>query len=189
MKKRNDMKLLTLIRHAKSDWRDCSVPDIKRPLNPRGLNDAPLMGNIIRERGFRFDRMYTSPAKRCRDTASLIAENAELPIKQIKEEKGLYTFDQNDLYERVLGFHNKHRSIALVAHNPAITDLLNRLCDENIPNMPTCAVAVIRLDTRFWAELPYCTKEIAYYDYPKNYRFLVGRENGDSYQANLHQIQ
>ena len=54
MKKRNDMKLLTLIRHAKSDWRDCSVPDIKRPLNPRGLNDAPLMGNIIRERGFRF---------------------------------------------------------------------------------------------------------------------------------------
>lgn len=177
------MKLLTLIRHAKSDWRDCSEPDIKRSLNERGKLDAPLMGSIIRDRGFSFDRIYTSPAKRCRDTAHLIAENLFHPTRNIKEEKWLYSFDQNDLYERILDFRNRHRSIALVAHNPAVTDLVNRLCDENIPNMPTCAVVVIRLDTRFWSELPYCTKEIAYYDYPKNYRFLQGQQNMTSHTA------
>ena len=36
-------KQLLLIRHAKSDWGDFSLPDFDRPLNERGKRDAPEM--------------------------------------------------------------------------------------------------------------------------------------------------
>ena len=34
------MKLLTLIRHAKSSWKDAELSDFERPLNARGERDA-----------------------------------------------------------------------------------------------------------------------------------------------------
>ena len=34
---------LILVRHAKSDWGDPSLPDHDRPLNTRGRSDAPVM--------------------------------------------------------------------------------------------------------------------------------------------------
>ena len=37
------MKTLTLVRHAKSSWKDSSLADRDRPLNKRGEHDAPLM--------------------------------------------------------------------------------------------------------------------------------------------------
>ena len=44
------MKTLYLNRHAKSSWSDSSLDDIDRPLNKRGLRDAPLMGDILRKK-------------------------------------------------------------------------------------------------------------------------------------------
>ncbi len=37
-------RLITLIRHAKSDWSHPELSDFDRPLNGRGERDAPLMG-------------------------------------------------------------------------------------------------------------------------------------------------
>ena len=38
------MKTVYFIRHAKSSWDNASIKDIDRPLNDRGLRDAPAMG-------------------------------------------------------------------------------------------------------------------------------------------------
>jgi hypothetical protein len=38
------MKLLSLVRHAKSSWKDAQISDFDRPLNKRGKRDAPRMG-------------------------------------------------------------------------------------------------------------------------------------------------
>ena len=38
------MKTLTLVRHAKSSWKDTCLADRERPLNKRGKRDAPEMG-------------------------------------------------------------------------------------------------------------------------------------------------
>ena len=37
------MKNILLLRHAKSSWKNKGLNDIDRPLNKRGLMDAPLM--------------------------------------------------------------------------------------------------------------------------------------------------
>ena len=42
------MKTLTLLRHAKSSWKDSSLQDRERPLNGRGQRDAPVMAERIK---------------------------------------------------------------------------------------------------------------------------------------------
>jgi hypothetical protein len=63
------MKRLTLVRHAKSDWSLAGQPDWERPLNARGLKDAPDMGRRLRERKLKPDCILTSPAARALGTA------------------------------------------------------------------------------------------------------------------------
>ncbi|MCU0239254.1 MAG: hypothetical protein MUC29_07415 [Pyrinomonadaceae bacterium] len=41
------MKILYLLRHAKSSWDNPNISDFDRPLNQRGLEAAPFMGKII----------------------------------------------------------------------------------------------------------------------------------------------
>ena len=38
---------LILIRHAKSDWGDAGLDDHDRPLNARGIEDAPRVGTWL----------------------------------------------------------------------------------------------------------------------------------------------
>ena len=42
------MKNLILIRHAKSSWKHPELSDFERPLNNRGIRDAPFMGKRLK---------------------------------------------------------------------------------------------------------------------------------------------
>ncbi|TIT88310.1 MAG: histidine phosphatase family protein, partial [Mesorhizobium sp.] len=43
---------LLVLRHAKSSWDDPKLADFDRPLGPRGLKTAPLMGRELSRRGW-----------------------------------------------------------------------------------------------------------------------------------------
>ena len=53
---------LLLVRHAKSSWSNTSLADFDRPLNKRGVLNAPLMGQRIREYGLHLDAIITCTA-------------------------------------------------------------------------------------------------------------------------------
>jgi len=55
----------------------------------------------------------------------------------------------------------------LVGHNPDMSGLVNLLCGPVIDDMPTCAIAVIRLNIEYWLEAGVSTGELADYDFPK----------------------
>ncbi|MEA2100895.1 MAG: hypothetical protein U9P72_12285 [Campylobacterota bacterium] len=46
----NRMKKLCIIRHAKSSWKDFTLDDFDRPLNKRGMLNAPFMGNKLKDK-------------------------------------------------------------------------------------------------------------------------------------------
>ena len=60
---------LILTRHAKSAWDDPTLDDHDRPLNDRGMHDAPRMAKRLAEAGFRPDVILSSTAVRARTTA------------------------------------------------------------------------------------------------------------------------
>ena len=47
------MRSLTIVRHAKSSWKDRGLSDRERPLNKRGERDAPIMAKRVAETGIR----------------------------------------------------------------------------------------------------------------------------------------
>ncbi|MFQ5643438.1 MAG: hypothetical protein ACE5FQ_07040, partial [Thiogranum sp.] len=61
-------------------------------------------------------------------------------------------------------------SAMLVGHNPDMSGLVNLLCGAVIDAMPTCAIAVIRLNTEYWLEAGATTGELVDYDFPKKPR-------------------
>ena len=62
------MKILGLLRHAKSDWGQSDKRDFDRGLNQRGCKGAELIGRHIRDHGVKWDKLVASPAQRVKTT-------------------------------------------------------------------------------------------------------------------------
>ena len=60
---------LMLMRHAKSSWSDGAMSDHERPLNERGRCAATAVGAALTARGYAPDIIWSSDAKRTRETA------------------------------------------------------------------------------------------------------------------------
>jgi len=161
------MKYLTLIRHAKSDWSKGSLPDFDRPLNSRGKKAAPLMGRRLAERGTIPELLISSPAKRARKTASLIARELGIPKHEIVYQPEIYAAEEETLVKLIGNLEEDYEHVALVGHNPGISTLAEWLCPDSPGWMPTCAVLTLDLDCGSWTEVSRDCGRIRYYDYPK----------------------
>jgi len=161
------MKYLTLIRHAKSSWKDFSLPDNARPLNRRGKKDAPRMGKRLKYAKISFDHIYASPAKRAYKTAKLIAREINYPEENITLELSLYGSTSAYLLSYLRQLDDTLNHVAIVAHNPGLTDLVNALSGENIFNVPTCGIVTLKLEVDHWQELGPGCGGISRFDYPK----------------------
>jgi phosphohistidine phosphatase len=159
---------LILVRHAKSSWSNPGLGDHDRPLNNRGLRDAPRMGERLVELGFVPRLIVSSSALRARTTAELIAAGIGYETDRIEIEGGLYGASPLTMLNTVSGWDDAMDCAMLIAHNPGITDLVNYLTDAGIDNVPTCGIAVIRGGQGGWAALSGGAAEILHFDFPKN---------------------
>lgn len=160
-------KRITLLRHAKSSWKDASVADRDRPLNRRGSKSAPDMGKRLADRGVRPSLLLTSPAKRARETARLIARELNYPLEFIQSESELYLATPETILQVIARQDDGFNDVMVFGHNPGITELANRLGDRDIDNVPTCGVVGIELDVQEWAEIVAADGKTVFFDYPK----------------------
>ncbi len=130
------MTTLVLVRHAKSDWGHPRLDDHDRPLNERGLRDAPVMAARLAATGVVPDAVLSSTALRARTTAGFFGEAFDLE-PHLREE--LYGAPASALLEAAVG--SGLGAVLIVAHDPGMTVLAEQLSDGGIGHMPTCAVA------------------------------------------------
>ncbi len=136
---------LVLVRHAKSDWGDTALADHDRPLNDRGMRDAPVMAARLTATGFRPDVIIASTALRARTTAEAFA--AELGVA-VSLDGELYGAPAATLWATAAA--TRARRVVVVAHDPGMTVLAARLSGDGIAHMPTCAVATFAWDDDDW---------------------------------------
>ena len=163
----SDKKTLFLVRHAKSSWKDADIDDIDRPLNKRGLRDAPKMGMHLAGFETKPDVIISSPAVRAITTDKLIWNELGYESSNNKTEKRFYTFDSQSLLKAIQKINNKFQVVMVVGHNPAITVLVNQLTNSNINNVPTCGVAILGFPINGWKEIKNEKGELIEYFYPK----------------------
>jgi phosphohistidine phosphatase len=161
------MKILTLVRHAKSSWGDSALTDRQRPLNARGERDAPEMGTRIAQHGIRPSLILTSPAARARTTATIIANEIGYPIEFLQREDALYLASLDDLLDVIVAQDNGFNNLMIVGHNPGLTEFANFLVPGITDNLPTAGVVSVQLDREDWALHTQPTCELLAYDYPK----------------------
>lgn len=160
------MKKLTLIRHAKSDWNSGVVNDFDRPLNRRGNKAAPMMAARICERDQIPDLLVSSPAQRAVETVELLAHELDLPQEQIVFHEDIYEATPATLVKIVRQLPGPEH-IALIGHNPGLSELGLWLCPQAPEWLPTCAVLELELAVDDWSAVSPNCATLIFYDYPK----------------------
>ncbi|MCX7735610.1 MAG: histidine phosphatase family protein [Candidatus Kapabacteria bacterium] len=164
------MKTLILVRHAKSDWGNPDLSDFDRPLNKRGLKDAPFMAELVASKIKTPDLIMSSPANRAITTAKYFATAFKYPIDKIEQINLIYSSGVNGIKELIASLNNDYKTVILFGHNPAVSSLAYNLSGGKVPEMPTCAVACIDFDISFWEEILNSEGDLRFYEYPKKYK-------------------
>lgn len=167
------VKQLLILRHAKSSWDDPALADFDRPLAPRGLKTAPLIGRELSRRGWLPDLALVSPALRTRDTWRLVAQ--ELP-QHVQSEfaEEVYEAAPATILARVRQI--RATNLLVIGHNPGLQQFVLRLAgagsDESVfktieAKFPTAALARFTLDGD-WADLAFGGAKLTHCLRPKD---------------------
>ena len=145
------MKTLLILRHGKSSWKHPGLADHDRPLNKRGLRDAPRMGRLLRGEDLAPDRIVSSTAVRARETARLVAGEAG-DGRTVEHSRRLYLASVPEIVRVVGEVGGDASRLLVVGHNPGLEELVAALtgCAEALP---TAALAQIRLELQSWSTL------------------------------------
>lgn len=163
------MKTIYFVRHAKSSWEDTRLRDFQRPLNERGLRDAPFMGKLMHAKGLPADRLITSPAVRAKTTAQFYAKAIHYPEDAVQEEPLLYEAFPEDVFRLIEAFSAEWDVVYLFGHNPTWTSLANAFGETFIANIPTCGTFRVDAAVDEWAAFTAQTGRLSEFHYPKQY--------------------
>lgn len=164
------MKQILLLRHAKSSWDDPGLNDFDRPLAERGVQDAPLMGQFVKNAGYSPAVIYSSPAKRAVQTAKLFLEGAGIKEDHIQWNEDLYYGAMKDYIEQIQAVSDEHERVMLVGHNPIIENTTGMLAGSKhkiAVRMPTAALACLECFADAWEDVAPGTCQIKWMMIPK----------------------
>ena len=165
------MKYVLLLRHAKSSWKDTSLPDHDRPLNKRGKRTAPVMGQRLAIKDHLPEHIVSSTAERTLDTANKVASKISYSLKAIETKEVLFHAWPNGIGRVISQCDNSINKLMVVGHNPGMTMFANQLLkSQRFDNIPTAGLVTISLAITNWQEILEYEKfncQLIDYDYPK----------------------
>jgi phosphohistidine phosphatase len=169
------LKTLHFLRHAKSDSDDPSRDDHDRPLAKRGIRAATAMEEHLAAVGFTVDRVFSSTARRTRETYDLIKPAlGEAPIAFRDE---LYLIDPRDLLVFIHGLPDSADAVMLIGHDPGFHVLASALAKtardpsdlaQLQEKFPTCTLASIAFGVKRWGDVSRHTGELVAFIRPRD---------------------
>jgi phosphohistidine phosphatase len=152
------MLTLSLLRHAKSSWKDMSIPDHGRALNDRGKVEAPLMGKAMNKHGLDPDLVLCSTARRTRDTLALVLPELKTEPKVLYVD-GLYHGTPAEMLHILKTDGAGASQVLMIGHNPELQtfalDLIGsgpKLLKSKLEDkLPTAGLIVLRFLTGTWS--------------------------------------
>ena len=128
-----------LMRHAKSGWDDASLNDHQRPLNPRGVKDAPRIAQMLQHLEWTPKSVFISDSKRTLSTLEGMKEVFGEMTTHIME--SLYHAPATTIIE-CIEKASRDEITLILSHNPGTEMALYELTGE-FHEMPTAACALL----------------------------------------------
>ena len=151
------MRILSLLRHAKSVWDAPVARDFDRPLNARGRKAARAMGREMKRLRLDFDHVLASPAARVTETIEGLEEEYG-PLAAEYDER-FYLASAETLLEIVRAAGDSQRRLLLLGHNPGMEQLAlllgrsGEMRERIAAKYPTGALAEISFDLASWRDV------------------------------------
>lgn len=160
---------ILLMRHAKSSWADEGLRDFDRPLNKRGEKDAPMMGEYLMGLDILPDSVFSSPAKRAKETALAVCREVEYEVSLIHWNEDLYYGSSMDYLNAIRSAPNDVKTVMTVGHNPMTADAMARLSAGYFNHgVPTATIACLEADIEEWKNLQINTCKLLWIVSPKD---------------------
>ena len=97
--------------------------DERRPLDDEGILQSRYIGRMLANVDVQVDQVISSPLKRARQTASLVAN--ELAFEQaVQLDTALRPEAKLEQFQTMLARYKKYDAIMVVGHNPSLTEFL-----------------------------------------------------------------
>jgi phosphohistidine phosphatase len=154
------MKLLYLLRHAKSSWDDPDLDDFDRPLNKRGRKSARAMAAYFKQTVIQPDSILCSPAKRTRETLKYLTPVLGPALAHL--DRRVYEASYQTLLHCLAELPPEAGSVLLVGHNPGLERLALYLMSDRDhgpgaarlqDKYPTGSLAVLTAPAEAWGDL------------------------------------
>jgi phosphohistidine phosphatase len=159
-------KKIIIVRHAKSSWTDIGLSDFDRPLDERGLRDAPVMADLLKETGHFPEKLISSSAVRAKSTAHYFSKVFDIPVETTRE---LYHGEPENYIDQLNLLNETTLSIALFGHNPGITYLANLIKPGVTDNIPTCGIIIAEMPKNIlWKDVSWSKMKLISILTPKN---------------------
>ncbi len=153
-----DVKLLYVLRHAKSSWDDPTLDDRDRPLAPRGRRGAERLAAYLQRAAITPALVLCSSSLRTRQTLAAILPSLEGDL-ELSVEDELYGAELGRLLGRLRALPDTVPSVLLIGHNPGLHELVLKLARPASElgalreNLPTATLVTLALAQPRWREL------------------------------------
>jgi len=161
------VKTLVLVRHGKSSWEFPGLSDKDRPLKKRGVNDAKIILDQLKQTNWQKPKAISSPAKRAFDTATLICQG--LKIEPTIDDR-LYFEGTEAILDSVVDHAAGAETVFCFGHQPNTAELYSQLTSDNLDHIPTTGVAIIDFEIASWSEIKTTTGNARALLFPKMFK-------------------
>ncbi|NVO21583.1 MAG: histidine phosphatase family protein [Bacteroidetes bacterium] len=161
------MKTLYIMRHAKSSWGEPGMDDFDRPLLEKGKKRTRTIIDYLLKKETKIDLILSSPALRALDTAWIMAHGLSLKEEDVRVEKSIYTSDKDKFYDLFYDLPSGIKSLMIIGHNPAVTNLVNDFLQDKIDPMSTSGIACLEYNVKDWTEIAAANSKLKFLIYPK----------------------
>jgi phosphohistidine phosphatase len=118
--------LLYLLRHASAGKTMLNAKkDERRPLDEDGILQSRYVGRLLANLDVQVDQIISSPLKRARQTASLVANELAFEAA-VQIDDALRPEAKFEQFQAMLARYNKYDAIMVVGHNPSFTEFLSK---------------------------------------------------------------
>jgi phosphohistidine phosphatase len=99
--------------------------DEHRPLDEDGILQCRYVGRLLANMDVQVDQIITSPLKRARQTASLVANELAFETS-LQVDDALRPGAEFQQFQALLARYGKYDAIMVVGHNPSFTEFLSK---------------------------------------------------------------
>lgn len=162
------MKKIVFVRHGRAEDPSPDIPDFERSLTLKGKVISKMMGQCLKEKEKNAGIIFSSPAFRALETAMIFAFEFDIDPGKIMLVSDLYyKADLNTLFKILSSISEETKIITLFGHNPAFTEMPDRLCREGCEFMTKTSIACISFSTKTWTGIKPDTGKMEYFIKPE----------------------